>query len=184
MGIYTSAPVSDALMWYSDRQLLVTCANATANIFATYPDENLSHLNGFVEQAFSTGILVLFILSITDKNSGVPKGIQPLLIGSVILGIGVAMGLNSVCALNPARDFGPRVFTAVAGWGSDVFRAGGGWWWIPVVWPMVGGAVAACIYFPFNKFHRPEPEKQEEDNMNDNHELKKSSSRSVFFFHF
>ena len=30
-----------------------------------------------------------------------------------------------------------------------------------MVWPMVGGAVAACIYFPFNKFHRPEPEKQE-----------------------
>ena len=41
---------SDALMDFSDGQLLVTGANATANIFASYPAKNLSILNGFADQ--------------------------------------------------------------------------------------------------------------------------------------
>ncbi|XP_062241504.1 aquaporin-9b [Platichthys flesus] len=158
----------DALMDYSDGELFVTGANATANIFASYPAKHLSLLNGFVDQVYSAGALVLCILAITDKkNSGVPKGMEPLLIGLAIMGIGVAMGLNSGYPLNPARDLGPRVFTAVAGWGPDVFRAGGCWWWIPVVGPMVGGAVAACIYCLFIKFHHQETEKPEENNIQD-----------------
>jgi glycerol uptake facilitator-like aquaporin len=36
-------------------------------------------------------------------------------------------------AINPARDFGPRLFTFVAGWGVEVFRAGNAWWWVPIV---------------------------------------------------
>ncbi|XP_060923666.1 aquaporin-3-like [Limanda limanda] len=157
----------DALMDFSSGQLLVTGPNATANIFSTYPAQHLFHLNGFVDQVFSAGILVLCILVITDKYTRVPEGLQPLLIGWVIMGIGVAMGLNCGYALNPARDFGPRVFTAVAGWGSDVFRAERGWWWIPLFGPLVGGAVAACIYCLCIKFHRPKPEIEEENNIQD-----------------
>lgn len=69
-------------------------------------------------------MLVLCILAIVDGgNIGAPKGVEPLAIGLIIMAIGVSMGLNCGYPLNPARDLGPRLFTAVAGWGMEVFRS-------------------------------------------------------------
>lgn len=74
-------------------------------------------------QVVATAALVLGVLAILDKkNIGTPKGMEPLLIGFTILAIAVAMGLNCGFPINPARDLGPRLFTAVAGWGMEVFR--------------------------------------------------------------
>lgn len=74
-------------------------------------------------QVVGTGMLVLCILAIIDGgNIGAPKGVEPLAIGLIIMAIGVSMGLNCGYPLNPARDLGPRLFTAVAGWGMEVFR--------------------------------------------------------------
>lgn len=76
-----------------------------------------------VLKVIGTGALILCILAITDrKNIGAPKGMEPLCIGLVIMAIAVSMGLNCGYPINPARDLGPRFFTAVAGWGMDVFR--------------------------------------------------------------
>ncbi|KAG9261291.1 aquaporin-9b isoform X1 [Astyanax mexicanus] len=164
----------DALMDHTNGVLLVTGENATANIFASYPAKHLSVLNGFIDQVVGTGALVLCILAIVDrKNMGAPKGMEPLIIGLTILAIGVSMGLNCGYPINPARDLGPRLFTAIAGWGMDVFRAGGCWWWIPVAGPMVGGVVGAVIYFLVIELHHPEPEKQseEENNVKDKYEM-------------
>lgn len=162
----------DALMEYTGGVLSVTGANATANIFASYPAPHLSVLNGFVDQVIATGALILCILAITDgKNIGAPKGMEPLCIGLIIMAIGVSMGLNCGYPINPARDLAPRLFTAAAGWGTEVFSAGGCWWWIPVAGPMVGGLVGAAIYFLFIELHHPEPEKQEENNVKDKYEM-------------
>jgi glycerol uptake facilitator-like aquaporin len=57
-----------------------------------------------------------------------------------------AFGFNSGYAINPARDFGPRLFTLIAGWGSEVFRAGNSWWWIPLVAPPIGAVLGGWIY--------------------------------------
>ncbi|XP_066511744.1 aquaporin-9-like [Hoplias malabaricus] len=164
----------DALMDYTNGALVVTGENATANIFASYPSKHLSVLNGLIDQVVGTGALVLCILAIVDKkNMGAPKGMEPLIIGLTILAIGVSMGLNCGYPINPARDLSPRLFTAVAGWGMDVFRAGGCWWWIPVVGPMVGAVVGAVTYFLLIELHHPEPEKQneEENNVKDKYEM-------------
>ncbi|XP_056134162.1 aquaporin-9b [Lampris incognitus] len=162
----------DALMEYTSGEFSVTGVNATANIFASYPAKHLSVLNGFVDQVIATGALILCILAITDgKNIGAPKGMEPLCIGLIIMAIGVSMGLNCGYPINPARDLGPRFFTAVAGWGMEVFRAGGCWWWIPVAGPMVGGAVGAAIYFLFIELHHVEAEKQKENNVKDKYEM-------------
>ncbi|KAM9817118.1 aquaporin-9b [Neosynchiropus ocellatus] len=162
----------DAFMDYTNGEYIVSGANATANIFASYPAKHLSVLNGFVDQVIATGALVLCILAITDqKNIGAPKGMEPLCIGLIILAIGVSMGLNCGYPINPARDLGPRFFTAVAGWGMEVFRAGGCWWWIPVAGPMVGGAVGAGIYFLLIELHHVEPDKKEENNVQEKYEM-------------
>ncbi|XP_051500432.1 aquaporin-9b [Myxocyprinus asiaticus] len=159
---------------FAGGNLIVIGTNATAGIFASYPREDLSLLNGFIDQVIGTGALVLCILAIVDKkNIGPPKGMEPLLVGLSILAIGVSMALNCGYPINPARDLGPRIFTAVAGWGIEVFSAGNGWWWVPVVGPMVGGVVGAVIYFLMIELHHPETEKNPEDDnsLKDKYEL-------------
>lgn len=70
----------------------------------------------------STAFLILGVFAIFDKNNlGVPKGLEPIAIGLLIILLTSSMALNSGCAMNPARDLGPRLFTYLAGWGSEVF---------------------------------------------------------------
>lgn len=68
-------------------------------------------------------MLVVSILAIIDsRNKGIPKGMEPLAVGLLVVSLSLAMGANCSCAINPARDLGPRLFTYVAGWGQQVFR--------------------------------------------------------------
>ena len=65
---------------------------------------------------------MLGIFAVCDQQNSEPKaGVKPLVIGFILFAVGVAFGLNSGYAINPARDFAPRLFTAMAGWGKDVF---------------------------------------------------------------
>uniref|UniRef100_A0A3Q4BDC4 Aquaporin 9b n=1 Tax=Mola mola TaxID=94237 RepID=A0A3Q4BDC4_MOLML len=160
----------DAFMDFTSGILSVTGINATGHIFASYPARHLSILGGFIDQVVGTGMLVLCILAIIDGgNIGAPKGVEPLAIGLIIMAIGVSMGLNCGYPLNPARDLGPRLFTAVAGWGMEVFRyTAGYWWWIPVAGPMVGGVIAAVIYYLLIELHH---HRDEPDNLKDKYEM-------------
>ena len=67
---------------------------------------------------------MLGVFAIIDTKAEVPGWMRPVLVGALVLAIGVAFGFNAGYAINPARDLGPRMFTAVAGWGSGVFSAG------------------------------------------------------------
>lgn len=120
----------------------------TAGIFATYPRPFLSTFpGGFIDQIVGTAILMGVIFAISDaRNVPPPAGLAPLLVGLLVVGIGAAFGFNSGYAINPARDFGPRLFTAFAGWGTDVFRAGHSWWWVPIVAPCIGAPLGGWIY--------------------------------------
>ncbi|XP_037018286.2 aquaporin-10 [Artibeus jamaicensis] len=154
----TYALYYDALQNYTGGNLTVTGPKETASIFATYPAAYLSVNNGFLDQVLGTGILVVGILAIVDKqNKGVPAGLEPVAVGLLILTIGLSMGVNCGCPLNPARDLGPRLFTYVAGWGPEVFSAGHGWWWVPVVAPMVGATLGTATYQLLVALHHPEP---------------------------
>src|SRR4029077_13870275 len=120
----------------------------TAGIWATYPQPFLSTFpGGFIDQVVGTALLVGVILGITDsRNSPAPAGLAPVIVGLLVVLIGATFGFNAGYAINPARDFGPRLFTAVAGWGSGVFTAGGNWSWVPIVAPPVGGVAGAAAY--------------------------------------
>src|SRR4051812_4080608 len=120
----------------------------TAGIWATYPQAFLSTFpGGFIDQVVGTALLVGVILGITDeRNAPAPNGLVPVVVGLLVLLIGATYGFNSGYAINPARDFGPRLFTAVAGWGGEVFRAANSWWWVPIVAPCVGGVLGGWVY--------------------------------------
>ena len=125
----------------------VTGPQGTAGIFATYPQAFLSTAGGFVDQVVGTALLMLSILAITDTRNAAPPGwLTPVIVGGIVTAIGVAFGFNAGYAINPARDLGPRLFTAVAGWGSGVFTAGNGWWWVPVVAPCLGAIIGGFAY--------------------------------------
>jgi MIP family channel proteins len=123
----------------------------TAGIWATYPQPFLSVFpGGFVDQVVGTALLLGVILGITDtRNSPAPAGLAPLIVGLLVVTIGMTFGFNAGYAINPARDFGPRLFTAVAGWGGGVFTAANGWWWVPVVAPLIGGTIGGWTYDAF-----------------------------------
>ncbi|XP_052036910.1 aquaporin-10 [Apodemus sylvaticus] len=147
----------DALQHYTGGNLTVTGPKETASIFATYPSPYLSLNNGFLDQVLGTWMLLVGLLAILDRrNKGVLAGLEPVVVGLLILTIGLSMGANCGCPLNPARDLGPRLFTYLAGWGPDVFSAGNGWWWVPVVAPMVGATLGTATYQLLVALHHPE----------------------------
>jgi MIP family channel proteins len=126
---------------------MVTGAKATAFIFATYPQPFLSNYGGLVDQVVGTALLVLIICAITDTRNLAPSAnLAPLMIGLLVVVIGMCFGFNAGYAINPARDLGPRLFTLLAGWGSEVFRAGNHWFWVPIAGPLIGGVAGAIIY--------------------------------------
>ena len=126
----------------------VTGAQATAGIFATYPQPFLSNVpGGLVDQVVGTALLLLVIFALGDARNQAPEPkIAPLFVGGLVILIGMTFGYNAGYAINPARDLGPRLFTALAGWGGEVFRAGNAWWWVPIVGPLLGGVVGGFVY--------------------------------------
>ncbi|XP_068171759.1 aquaporin-7 [Antennarius striatus] len=154
----------DAIFNYCGGNFTVTGARATAGIFATYPAPYLSVLSGFVDQVFGTAMLLLCLMALTDqKNKPPPVGGEPIAVGLLVLLIGISLGSNSGYAINPTRDIAPRIFTAIAGWGTEVFRAGKGWWWVPLVAPTIGGVLGGGLYKVLVEMHHPPLSKQGEE---------------------
>jgi MIP family channel proteins len=125
---------------------MVLGEKGTAGIFSTYPQSFLSIFGGLVDQVFGTAILLLVIMAISDTRNIAAGNLGPIVVGFLVMVIGIGFGFNSGYAINPARDLGPRIFTALAGWGMEVFRAGNYWFWVPIVGPLIGGPLGAYLY--------------------------------------
>jgi glycerol uptake facilitator protein len=119
----------------------------TAGIFTTFPTFPQLLQAGFLDQLIGTGLLLLMIFAITDEFNMPPgANLAPLMIGLVVVAIGMSFGGMHGYAINPARDFGPRLFTAVAGFRNNGLTDGPRIWWIPVVAPLLGGLIGAALY--------------------------------------
>lgn len=122
---------------------------ATAGIFATFPLEPLTNLQALNVEIIITAILMLGILALTDDKNGVPKGMAgPLLIGLLVAIIAASMGGLTGFAMNPARDFAPRLFAYFAGWGDVAFTGGRDtmYFWVPIIGPIIGAQFGAALY--------------------------------------
>jgi glycerol uptake facilitator protein len=144
------APAID--MWNAAHQV-VTRADpggmTTFSIFATFPAHyyGMNMLGPLFDQILGTLFLLLFVLAIIDStNVGVKANLGPFMVGMAVAAIGMSFGSGAGYAINPARDLGPRLFCWLMGWGTNAFPGPYGYWWVPVIGPLIGGSLGAALY--------------------------------------
>jgi len=120
----------------------------TSGIFFTHPNVGITTGHAFIDQIILTAALVIGILALSDAyNTNTPHGnMTPLIVGLLVAMVGGFGGQLEAWAINPARDLGPRIFGWLAGWGPNSFPGLNGYWWVPIVAPIIGGVVAGAIY--------------------------------------
>ena len=111
-------------------------------VFCTAPAVRNTFSN-VVSEILATAVLVLGLLFIGANDF--TQGLNPLVIGLLIISIGLSLGGTTGFAINPARDLGPRIAHAIL----PIFGKGSSDWgyaWIPVVGPIIGGIVGVLVY--------------------------------------
>jgi glycerol uptake facilitator protein len=119
----------------------------TAGVFTTFPAFPLQPSAGLLDQIIGTALLLLMIFAITDERNTPPgSNLTPLMVGLVVVVIGMAFGGMHGYAINPARDFGPRLLTVVAGFKNNGLTDGVRVFWVPIVGPLLGGIIGGAVY--------------------------------------
>ncbi|MCD0483254.1 aquaporin family protein [Streptacidiphilus sp. ASG 303] len=125
----------------------------TQIVFSTLPGNGsttfgVHEWGAFRDQVMGTAILLILVLAVTDLLNTPPgANLAPFVIGLIVVAIGMGWGTNAGYAINPARDFGPRLASYLTGyhtawrdqWGNLYF-------WVPIVAPLIGGLVGAAFY--------------------------------------
>lgn len=158
------ALVGAAIVWFNYRSAIDSSLHAAHvvkgssgsvpefSIFATFPAAYFkSWIGPFMDQVIGTAFLVGFIFAITDEfNAPVKGNLAPLIVGFIVVAIGLSYGANAGYAINPARDFGPRLWAWIAGFKSVAMPGDYGnvntYFWIPIVGPLAGALVGAFVY--------------------------------------
>jgi glycerol uptake facilitator protein len=124
---------------------------ATQGIFSTLPGNGslpVSEWGALRDQIIGTAILLFLIFAVTDvKNSSPAANMAPFIVGLIVVAIGMAWGTDAGYAINPARDFGPRLAEFLTGYGSawrDQY--GNLYFWVPVIGPLIGALVGGGLY--------------------------------------
>ncbi|WKX72144.1 MIP/aquaporin family protein [Streptomyces sp. XD-27] len=139
---------------------------ATQGVFSTLPGNGVlpvSEWGALRDQVIGTAILVLLVFAVTDvANTAPTANLAPFVIGLIVVAIGMAWGADAGYAINPARDFGPRLASFITGYG-EAWRDQDGdlYFWVPIVGPLVGGVVGAAFYKAVVSRYLPVPRQQE-----------------------
>ncbi len=111
-------------------------------VFCTGPAIR-SLLNNFISEMLATAILIFALLFIGANNF--TEGLNPLVVGALIMVIGFSLGGTTGFAINPARDFGPRLahfLLPIKGKGSSDWAYA----FVPILGPILGGLIGASFY--------------------------------------
>lgn len=112
-----------------------------------------------ITEIFGTAVLLWGILASGDpRNTGLMHNMGPFLVGGTVLAVGLSLGGPSGYAINPARDFGPRLFGLLVG--TQGLFDGIYWLAAPIIGPIIGGALGAYTYDWFVTLNLPAPAKK------------------------
>lgn len=114
-GLFGTLPVCELIMF-------------SLRLYETYilsiQSDYLTPASTFFDEFLGTAVFLIVIFAMLDKkNMPPPNGLGPLILFLVVLGIGSCIGMQTGFAINPARDLGPRILTAMVGYGGAVFSA-------------------------------------------------------------
>jgi glycerol uptake facilitator protein len=119
----------------------------TAGVFTTFPALPGLPFAGFLDQVIGTALLILMIFALTDEyNLPPPPNLGPIMIGLVVVVIGMSFGGLHGFAINPARDFGPRLFATVVGFKNNGLTDGTNQFLVPILGPLLGGLLGGGAY--------------------------------------
>ncbi len=112
--------------------------------------KSVPHGAAFMAEVIGTALLAIMVFVCTDpSNTGAPaRHLAGVFIGlTVALLISVIAPLTQAC-FNPARDFAPRLFSALAGWGQVALPLGSDWGWLTVyiIAPILGAIIGGGLY--------------------------------------
>lgn len=116
--------------------------NSKLGVFCTIPEIE-DHKINFLTEFIGTFVLTFAVLGIGAQN--IDYGVKVIIIGCLIWAIGLSLGGPTGYAINPARDFGPRL----AHFLLPIPRKGSSKWeyaWIPIVAPIIGAICGALVY--------------------------------------
>ena len=134
-------------------------AQGYANTFYVTPATGYENLvfNQYFSEFLGTFVLVAGIYAIVDnvRNVGPGANLWPLMVGFLVLSIGLSLGGPTGYAINPARDFGPRLFAAF--FAGDTAAFSNSFWLVPIIGPLLGGVAGAFFYDFGIKPFLPEP---------------------------
>ena len=114
---------------------------------------HMTPLSAFGAEVIGTAILLLVIFGVTDQqNKARPHMLTAATIGLTVTLLISLLGPLTMACFNPARDFAPRVFSSLAGWGAVPFSTNGcGWLSVYIIAPLIGGLLGGAIYRVFFK---------------------------------
>ncbi|MBA3781492.1 MAG: MIP family channel protein [Nocardioides sp.] len=139
---------------------------ATQGIFSTLPGnggDGVGIPTAFLDQVVGTAILVFVIFALTTAWNNPPMAnLGPVVVGLLVVGIGMAFGANAGYAINPARDFGPRIASLMTGYGGAMSDQNGDlYFWLPIVAPIIGGLVGGGLFKFLIENHLTEEESED-----------------------
>ncbi len=120
-------------------------------IFSTLPGNGalpVGTWGAFRDQIIGTAILLFLVFAVTDTRNIAPGvNLAPWIVGMVVVAIGMAWGTDAGYAINPARDFGPRLASYLTGY-HTAFRDQYGqlYFWVPIIAPLLGGPLGGGLY--------------------------------------
>lgn len=124
---------------HGERQILGEFG--TAGIFGTYPPLYVGIGSAVASEVVGTALLLLVIMVTGHPNNLPFRTAQGVMIAAGVMTICLGLGYTSGFSINPARDMGPRLFTAIAGWGFEVFTVHHYYALVPMFAPILGGLI-------------------------------------------
>jgi glycerol uptake facilitator protein len=123
----------------------------TQIVFSTLPGNGVDGVGiptAFLDQVVGTAILVFVVFALVNARNNPPQAnLVPFVIGLLVVGIGMAWGANAGYAINPARDFGPRLASFLTGYSTAWSDQNGDlYFWLPIVAPIIGGLIGGGLF--------------------------------------
>jgi glycerol uptake facilitator protein len=145
-GEFVGAFIGATLVWlaYLDHWKETEDPGLKLACFSTAPAIR-NTVSNVITEIIGTFVLVFGVLAFFANEATAATGLGGLIVGLLVLSIGLSLGGPTGYAINPARDLGPRIMHAIlpiAGKGSSDW----GYAWIPVVAPLIGGALGAGAF--------------------------------------